>query len=105
MQKGIVDQQSYQAANDHFYQQYQQGKLDIMEYLAFALKPLAEHSKVQLDQWHQQFMQEMILPMRLQQAGQETSSSNKSFEYYVWNLVQKQIVIFILIPKPLENGC
>jgi HAD superfamily hydrolase (TIGR01490 family) len=66
--QGIVDGESYQKGNDHFYQQYQQGCLDINEFLRFALKPLAEHSKQQLDQWHQQFMKEAISPLRLPKA-------------------------------------
>ena len=40
----------------------------IDEFLRFALKPLAEHSKQQLDRWHQQFMTEAIAPLRLPQA-------------------------------------
>lgn len=63
--KGIVDKTLYQQANDHFYQQYQKGILDIHDYLAFALKPLSEHSKAQLDRWHERFMQEVIEPWRL----------------------------------------
>jgi HAD superfamily hydrolase (TIGR01490 family) len=66
--KGIVDANEYQQANDRFLQQYQQGGLNIDEFLAFALKPLAAHSKQQLDQWHQQFMIEAITPMRLTKA-------------------------------------
>jgi HAD superfamily hydrolase (TIGR01490 family) len=66
--KGIVDGESYQRANNYFYQQYQQGSLDINEFLQFALRPLAQHSKQQLEQWHRQFMAEAIAPMRLAKA-------------------------------------
>ena len=66
--QGIVDADSYQQANDYFYQQYQQGGLDIYEFLAFSLRPLAENTKQQLDQWHQQFMAENIAAMRLPKA-------------------------------------
>ena len=68
IQQGIVNKEDYQNANDLFYQQYQQGQLDIMQYLAFALKPLSQHSKAQLDDWHNLFMQTMIAPMRLTKA-------------------------------------
>ncbi len=68
VEKEIVDPAHYQQANDHFYQCYQAGNLDILEYLAFALKPLAEHSKAQLDDWHQQFMLEKVAAMRLDKA-------------------------------------
>lgn len=63
--KGLVDVAEYQRANDYFYQQYLQGGLDIHEYLTFALKPLSEHSLEELQQWHQDFMQEVIEPMIL----------------------------------------
>lgn len=66
--QGIVDSKAYQQANDYFFEQYQNGSLDIDEFLAFALKPLAEHSKQQLDAWHQQFMQQCISTMRLPKA-------------------------------------
>jgi HAD superfamily hydrolase (TIGR01490 family) len=67
---GLVDAESYQQSNDYFFQQYQQGSLNIDEFLAFALKPLTEHSKPQLDLLHQQFMRETIEPMRLPKADQ-----------------------------------
>ncbi|MEE8056533.1 MAG: HAD family hydrolase [Pseudomonadales bacterium] len=66
--KGIVDGAAYQQTNDYFLQQYQQGSLDIDEFLAFALRPLAQHPKQQLDQWHRQFMLETIASMRLPKA-------------------------------------
>ena len=66
--QGIVSTDEYQRSNDYFYQQYQQGGLDIHEYLAFALKPLTNHSKAQLDNWHQQFMNDVITPMILPKA-------------------------------------
>lgn len=68
VEQGIVDGESYQQANDYFLQQYQQGGLNINEFLEFALKPLSQHSKQQLDQWHQQFMRQAIAPMRLPKA-------------------------------------
>ena len=67
-QKGIVDSHTYQQANDRFYQQYSDGNLDIFEFLEFALKPLAQNSKADLEQWHQQFMQDVITPIMLPKA-------------------------------------
>ncbi len=68
VQQGIVDAQVYQQANDIFYQQYQQGNLDIHAYLNFALKPLTQHSLETLQRLHQQFMAQVITPMRLAKA-------------------------------------
>jgi HAD superfamily hydrolase (TIGR01490 family) len=66
--RGIVDEAEYRAANDRFYQQYQQGTLDIHEFLNFALRPLANHTDEQLAAWHAEFMHSCIEPMMLPQA-------------------------------------
>lgn len=68
VQRGIVDATLYKTANDKFYQHYQNGSLDINEYLAFSLKPLTQHKRQQLEQWHSEFMHEVISPMRQQKA-------------------------------------
>ena len=49
--RGIVDRDHYEAANARFYEDYEAGKLDIGEFLAFALKPLSEHPTDQLHRW------------------------------------------------------
>ena len=59
---GVVDATHYASENERFYADYKAGRLDIYGFLDFALKPLSEHSREQLNTWHQQFMQEMILP-------------------------------------------
>ena len=57
---GVVDGKYYAQQNERFYQDYKDGKLDIQEFLRFALKPLSEHSRAQLQEWHNAFMQEVI---------------------------------------------
>ncbi len=63
--EGLVDRQQYRDANDHFYEQYKQGTLDIEEFLAFVLQPLKSFPRDQLDNLHQKFMQTIIEPMML----------------------------------------
>jgi HAD superfamily hydrolase (TIGR01490 family) len=63
----LVDEDTYRQANDHFYEQYKQGCLDIHEYLAFSLKPLTQHSNEKLFAWREQFLQESIKPIVLSQ--------------------------------------
>jgi HAD superfamily hydrolase (TIGR01490 family) len=65
---GIVDGDHYEQANAKFYQAYKTGKLDIGEYLDFALKPLSEHPVEQLLEWRQQFVEEKIRPLILPKA-------------------------------------
>ncbi len=59
---GVVDHDYYAAQNERFYNDYKAGRLDIYAFLDFALKPLADHSREQLNQWHEQFMADVIRP-------------------------------------------
>ncbi len=68
-EKGVVDSEVYREANDYFYVQYKNGTLDIMEFLEFALKPLAENEPDTLQQLHDEFMQAKIQPMMLEKAA------------------------------------
>jgi len=61
--QGVLERDLYEARNQQFYEQYKAGVLDIHEFLAFQLKPLAQYSREQLDQWHHGFMQMRIQPM------------------------------------------
>ena len=59
----IVDGEVYARENNRYYTEYQAGTLDIMEFLAFVLSPLAQHDRAALDGWHRQYMQAKVLPM------------------------------------------
>jgi HAD superfamily hydrolase (TIGR01490 family) len=59
---GAVDPEAYQRENERFYREYVAGTMDIGEFLAFCLAPLAAYTQEQLDAWHAQYMQEVILP-------------------------------------------
>lgn len=63
VEQKIVDGQKYETTNRYYYEQYQQGTLDILEFLAFALQPLAQHDLDVLNNWHRQFMQQKIESM------------------------------------------
>jgi HAD superfamily hydrolase (TIGR01490 family) len=65
---GVVDGDDYARKNERFYQDYKEGKLNIDEFLRFALKPLSEHSREQLKEWHDAFMKEVITGHLRQQA-------------------------------------
>lgn len=64
----LADEETYRQANDYFYQQYQNGTLDIDEFLAFSLKPLTQYSLEQLASFHRDFMAKYIAPMMLPKA-------------------------------------
>jgi len=65
VEKKLVDGDEYATANTQFYNDYCQGKLDIDEYLRFALSFLAEHPIEKLHQWREQFVNEKIRPLVL----------------------------------------
>ncbi|MDO8350314.1 MAG: HAD family hydrolase [Gallionella sp.] len=65
---GVLDRELLEVKNQAFYDQYKAGTLDIYEFLDFQLKPLSRHSRKTLDEWHQQFMRESVMPMVTQSA-------------------------------------
>jgi HAD superfamily hydrolase (TIGR01490 family) len=62
-EKGVVDRDHYERENERFYQEYKEGRLDIMEFLAFSLRPLAENDPEQLRAWRDEFLAEKIDPI------------------------------------------
>lgn len=68
--QGIVDKEQYEHANAKFYEDYRQGKLDIVEFLNFSLQPLADNEPEQLYQWREQFIEQIITPILLKPAQQ-----------------------------------
>lgn len=65
---GLVDPTAFARDNERFFEDYRNGCLDIHAYLRVAVAPLTQHSRDQLDVWHAQFMQEVIVPQILPQA-------------------------------------
>ena len=63
IEQGVIDRELYEARNQHFYDQYKAGTLDIHEFLDFQLKPLSRHSRKVLDGWHEQFMRNKVQGM------------------------------------------
>lgn len=68
VEQGVVAP-TYFAENDRFYEEYKAGRLDIAEFLRFALKPLTEHPLGDLLAWRAQFIEEKIRPILLPAAG------------------------------------
>jgi len=63
--KKLVDAEEYKNANDHYFTAYQQGTLDIHDYLAFSLKPLTHYSTQEMHAWREVFIEECIRPLLL----------------------------------------
>ena len=75
---GIVDAEHHRSENDRFYQLYQQGRLDIHEYLAFQVTPLGAYACEQLAGWHARFMDEVIRPAIRPQALELVESHRRA---------------------------
>lgn len=65
---GVVDAAWHQRRNEYFYEQYKAGTLNIDEFLAFQLAPLAQHARSQLEAWRAEFLKQKIEPALLPQA-------------------------------------
>lgn len=64
-ENGIVNAEDYRRANEHYYEQYQRGSLDIAEFLAFVFKPLASNTIEQLETWRAAYLEQKIKPIIL----------------------------------------
>ncbi|MFO1371875.1 MAG: HAD family hydrolase [Candidatus Competibacteraceae bacterium] len=68
VERGIVDGEVYERENQHFYDDYRAGTLDIQAFLVFMLRPLTEHPLAKLLAWRAQFIEEKIQPIILPKA-------------------------------------
>ncbi|MCK7575432.1 MAG: HAD-IB family hydrolase [Chromatiales bacterium] len=62
-QHGLVDGAEYARENERFYREYQDGTLDIQEFLRFSLRPLREHPRERLEALRARFLEEQIEPI------------------------------------------
>lgn len=68
VEQQLVDREYYERENRRFYEEYKDGTLDILEFLAFSLEPLTRLDSSRLQALHEQFMQEKINPVILPKA-------------------------------------
>lgn len=64
-ENNYVDAESYQHANQAFYDQYVAGTMDIYAFLAFQFKPLADNSLDVLQSWRDDYLATKIDPIIL----------------------------------------
>jgi HAD superfamily hydrolase (TIGR01490 family) len=65
VEQGVVDGELYARENKRFYREYEEGTLDIFEFLRFALKPLRDNDPTRLEQLREQYLAEKIDPIIL----------------------------------------
>jgi HAD superfamily hydrolase (TIGR01490 family) len=83
--RGVVDAQAYQRANDQFYQDYRAGTLDIVAYSEFVFAVLARNDMATLMAWRQEFMQQRVEQMLLP----------KAFDLLEYHRVQGHTIVII----------
>ena len=62
-EEGIVNREEYERENERFYREYKEGRLDIQEFMRFALRVLKDHEPEDLLRWREQFVREKIEPI------------------------------------------
>lgn len=65
VENNLVDKEYYARENERFYREYDEGTLDIFEFLRFSLKPLNENSPALLHDMRKRFLEEKIDPIIL----------------------------------------
>ncbi len=66
--KGMADRATHEIKNNQFYRDYQMGTLDPWEYQNFALQPLRGRSVAAMQDLQNEFLWQIIQPMRLAEA-------------------------------------
>lgn len=94
VEQGIVDSGHYERTNQAFYRQYQEGTLNIYEFLAFQLAPLKQHSSQQLENWRSRYLEEKIRPIILPQAQ----------ELLAWHRSQGHLLLIITATNRFLTG-
>ena len=80
---GKVNEDLYKSENERFYKEYLAGKLDIYEFLQFALKPLAENSLEELNKWRDEFIEQRIKPIVKNKARELIEQHREAGDYLV----------------------
>ncbi|MCP4125512.1 MAG: HAD family hydrolase [Gammaproteobacteria bacterium] len=76
VEQELVDGDHYERENDRFYREYDEGALDIFEFLRFSLKPLSENNPDLLHELRERFLMEKIDPIILD-AGRDLVEKHK----------------------------
>jgi len=112
----IVDEEYYARENERFYREYEQGRLDIIEFLSFSLKPLSENSTDLLWDLRERFLAEKIDPIiltagrdlidRHTERGDTTMIITATNSFVTAPIAQRIGVEHLIATEPeMINGC
>lgn len=113
IEQGVFDRDTYEAANNAFYDQYKAGTLDIHEFLAFQLAPLARYPRQQLEAWHAAFMDSKVRPMITLKARQLVAEHLRRFclcaivtatnSFITWPIAREFDISHLIATEPEER--
>jgi len=98
-EKGVVDGTFYKQENDRFYQEYKAGTLDIMAFLQFSLKALADNSMQDLKIWRDEFMQNHIERLMLPKSFELLEKHRKQGDYLLIITATNRFVTELIAEK------
>ena len=101
VEQGLVDKTLFKEKNDYYYEQYQSGALNILEYLEFSLQPLTQYPLDQLHSLRKQFVQDKILPI-IPQKSRDLLKEHKDKGDYL--LIITATNLFVTAPIAEELG-
>lgn len=68
IEEGVLERGVFEATNNRFYREYQEGTIRMEDWLAFQLTPLASRTAGELQSWHREFMRRKVMPLILPKA-------------------------------------
>ena len=80
---GVVQAALHRRRNREFMRAYEQGTLDVEEFLAFQLAPLSRHEMRDLERWRRDFIETAIVPLVLPKAVELLDCHRRSGETLV----------------------
>ena len=63
IKKGFIDKAIYEKKNEQFYQDYQNGNLNVFDYCGFQFEVLRKNKREIVEQLRDQYLTEVVLPM------------------------------------------
>jgi HAD superfamily hydrolase (TIGR01490 family) len=75
---GLVDRESYEAGNRRFYEDYEQGVLDIRAFTRFVFGHLKRYGRSELEGWRDRFIEEWIRPIVAPASGALLASHRRA---------------------------
>lgn len=83
IERKLVSAEQHAAANDQFYRQYQNGSLNIRDYVQFTMAPVLKFSQLELARMHQEFIQRYVSPMVLPAAVKLVNTHLNAGDYCI----------------------